>query len=378
MTTRPAFAPALALILGSLLAPLAAPVASQTPPAATALFNGRDFAGWKMDRTGDWQVVDGAIVYAGKTGAALTTERAFGDFELTAEYHTNPIARASILLRDAALFSLAGSPGTPAWVPISFTLVGERVTLTNRGFTVVKHTRAPNARNAGQPLPPSGPLVFTAAGPFKLRNVMIREIGGAEANAILAKHDAARFTPIFDGKTFSGWTGPIDNYQIVDGALFCKPGSGGTIYTKHEYRDFAVRLEIQLPPGGNNGLAIRYPGKGDTAYIGMTELQVLDNTAEKYATLDPRQFHGSAYGMVPAHKGYQRPVGEWNFQEVTVRGSKIVVELNGTRILDADLSTVKTFMADSAHPGKDRASGHFGFAGHGDPVRFRNVELKPL
>ena len=130
--------------------------------------------------------------------------------------------------------------------------------------------------------------------------------------------------------------------------------------------------------GGNNGLAIRYPGEGDTAYVGMTEVQVLDNTAEKYATLDPRQFHGSAYGMVPAHKGYLRPVGEWNFEEVTVRGSTIVVELNGTRILDADLSTVHEFMANSAHPGRDRKTGHFGFAGHGDPVMFRNIRIKTL
>ena len=35
-------------------------------------------------------------------------------------------------------------------------------------------------------------------------------------------------------------------------------------------------------------------------------------------------------------------------------------------------------MAGSAHPGKDRASGHFGFAGHNDPVAFRNVQIKTL
>jgi hypothetical protein len=203
------------------------------------------------------------------------------------------------------------------------------------------------------------------------------ERAGTGANQA-ARPDADGFTPIFDGKTFEGWDGPLENYQIVDGAILCRPGKGGTIYTKAEYSDFIVRLEFKLPPGGNNGLAIRYPGKGDTAYDGMTELQVLDNTAEKYATLDPRQFHGSAYGMVPAVKGHLRPVGEWNVQEVTVRGSKIIVELNGTRILDADLSTVKEFMANSAHPGKDRTSGHFGFAGHGDPVMFRNVRIKAL
>jgi hypothetical protein len=82
--------------------------------------------------------------------------------------------------------------------------------------------------------------------------------------------------------------------------------------------------------------------------------------------------------MAAAAKGYLRPVGEWNFQEVTVRGSTIRVELNGTVILDTDLSTAKDFMANAPHPGKDRTEGHFGFAGHGDPVKFRAVSIKPL
>lgn len=51
---------------------------------------------------------------------------------------------------------------------------------------------------------------------------------------------------------------------------------------------------------------------------------------------------------------------------------------NGTVILDADLSKVTEFMANSPHPGKDRKSGHFGFAGHDDPVMFRNISIKSL
>jgi hypothetical protein len=105
---------------------------------------------------------------------------------------------------------------------------------------------------------------------------------------------------------------------------------------------------------------------------------VLDDEAAKYRNLDPRQSHGSAYGMVAAERGYQRPVGEWNFQEVTVQGSTVKVELNGTVTLDADLSTVTEYMNDRPHPGKDRTSGHFGFAGHGDAVEFRNVLIKTL
>ncbi len=172
----------------------------------------------------------------------------------------------------------------------------------------------------------------------------------------------------------------MDNYQVQDGAILCKPGKGGTIYTQDEYSDFAVRLEFKLPQGGNNGLAIRYPGQGDAAYAGMTEVQVLDDNYEKATgdKIDPRQAHGSVYGMIAAQRGYQRPIGEWNFEEVTVKGSKIKVELNGVPILDGDVATVKEFMANSAHPGKDRTSGHFGFAGHNDPVAFRDVLLKRL
>jgi hypothetical protein len=102
------------------------------------------------------------------------------------------------------------------------------------------------------------------------------------------------FVSIWNGRDFSGWAGPVENYEVIDGALACKPGKGGTIYTVEEYVDFVVRLEFRLPPGGNNGLVIRYPGSGDGAYAGMCELQVLDDTHPKYAGLDERQFHGSA------------------------------------------------------------------------------------
>ena len=94
------------------------------------------------------------------------------------------------------------------------------------------------------------------------------------------------FEPIFNGKDFDGWAGPVDNYEIVDGALRCKPGQGGTIFTDEEYGDFVVRLEFKLPPGGNNGLAIRYPGQGERPTSGMCELQVLDSEHPKYAKLD--------------------------------------------------------------------------------------------
>ena len=96
--------------------------------------------------------------------------------------------------------------------------------------------------------------------------------------------------------------------------------------------------------------------------------------------IDLRQAHGSAYGMVAAARGYQRPVGEWNFQEVTLVGKRLKVELNGTVILDADLAKVDLAkaMGNAKHPGLALASGHLGFAGHNDPVEFRNLRVREI
>ena len=147
-------------------------------------------------------------------------------------------------------------------------------------------------------------------------------------------------------------------------------------HLERDVGDFVVRLQFRLPPGGNNGLAIRYPGSGDPAYAGV-EVQVLDDTDPKYATIKEWQAHGSVYGLAPSVRGYLRPVGEWNFEEVTVRGSRITVELNGSVIVDADLKGRKSQLGDK-HVGHERTEGRFGFCGHGDPVAFRAVQVKRL
>jgi hypothetical protein len=218
----------------------------------------------------------------------------------------------------------------------------------------------------------------THGGEIRWKNIFVREIPAEEANAWLAQSCDDSCQSLFNGQDLSGWQGSVENYEVRDGAIVCKPGKGGVLYTVDEYEDFAVCLEFRLPPGGNNGLAIRYPGNGDAAYGAMCELQVLDSEHPKYASLDARQYHGSVYGMVPAKRGYLREAGQWNFQKVTVQGSTIKVELNGNVILDADVSQVTEFMGGRPHPGKDLKKGHFGFAGHSDPVEFRNICIKRL
>ena len=84
--------------------------------------------------------------------------------------------------------------------------------------------------------------------------------------------------------------------------------------------------------------------------------------------------------IVAAKRGYLRPVGEWNFQEVTIQGSNVKVELNGTVIVDADLERVgrPETLDKRPHPGLFNRSGHIGFLGHGTRIEFRDIRIREL
>jgi hypothetical protein len=168
---------------------------------------------------------------------------------------------------------------------------------------------------------------------------------------------------------------------VEDGMIVVRPkkGSSGNLYTSQEYSDFIFRFEFQLTPGANNGLGIHTPLKGDAAYVGK-ELQILDDTAPVYANLKPWQYHGSVYGIVAAKRGFLKPVGEWNYQEVIVKGDDIKIILNGNVIVDANLAQAsKNGTADGKeHPGLLSYKGHIAFLGHGSELNFRNIRIKDL
>lgn len=185
------------------------------------------------------------------------------------------------------------------------------------------------------------------------------------------------FIHLFDGKTLDGWQGAVDGYVPENGILVCKEKGGGNLFTTKEYSDFILRFEFKLEANGNNGVAIRTPLKGNPAYAGM-EIQILDDSGSQYQNLKPYQYHGSIYGLVPAKRGFLKPVGEWNCEEIFCRGSHVKVTLNGTVIVDADLATIDEPMDGRDHPGLKRDKGYLGWAGHGARVEFRNIRIKEL
>jgi hypothetical protein len=200
------------------------------------------------------------------------------------------------------------------------------------------------------------------------------------------------FTSIFNGKDLSGWVygnrkdkdgkdvpnKSGEGYRVEDGVIYCTKEDGGNLYTEKEYANFDLRFEFKLTKNANNGIGIRAPLEGDSAYVGM-EIQVLDDNGPEYKDkLLPGQYHGSIYRVFPAKRGSLKPTGEWNSEEIIADGRHVTVIVNGQKIVDANLDDAKDPATLKDHPGLQNKTGHIGFLGHGARVEFRNLRVKEL
>ncbi|MBB5634548.1 HEAT repeat protein [Pedobacter cryoconitis] len=405
------------------------------------MFNGKDLTGWqglvedpikrsKMDPKAlaaaqekaniemldSWHVVNGELLFMSH-GNNLATIKKYGDFEMLVDWKIiddhKQKGDAGIYLRgspqvqiwDNARISDGAQVGSGGlynnqvneskplkvadnkldeWNTFRILMKGDRVTVHLNGELVTDNVILENYWDRKLPIFSEEQIELQAHGsPVAYRDVYIREIPRAKPFELSAAEKKEGFKVLFDGTNMYNWMGNTTDYVIEDGNIAIRPkpgkGSGGNLFTKDEYSNFIFRFEFQLTPGANNGLGIRAPLTGDAAYEGM-ELQILDDDAPIYKDLHVYQYHGSIYGTIPAKRGFLKPVGEWNYEEVIVKGPKVKVILNGTSILDADLTDArKNGAADGQkHPGLMRDSGHIGFLGHGSPVQFRNIRIKDL
>lgn len=405
------------------------------------LFNGKDLTGWKglvenpikrakmdaktlaaaqakadAEMLKGWKVEDGELRFQ-IHGDNLATVKKYGDIEMLVDWKIIDDKKqngdAGIYLRgtpqvqiwdtarvkDGAQVGSGGlynnqiHPSKPLkvadnaldeWNSFRIIMKGDRVTVYLNGELVTDNVILENYWDRSLPIFAEEQIELQAHGsPVAYRNIYIRELPRVKPFELSAKEKKEGFKVLFDGTNMHEWIGNTTDYVIEDGDMAIRPkpgkGSGGNLFTKDQYSDFVFRFEFQLTPGANNGLGIRAPLEGDAAYEGM-ELQILDNDAPIYKDLKVYQYHGSIYGTAAAKRGFLKPNGEWNYEEVIVKGPKIQVILNGTKILDADITEARKNGAvdGQAHPGLKRSTGHIGFLGHGSPVKFRNIRIKDL
>jgi HEAT repeat protein len=398
------------------------------------MFNGKDLTGWQglvenpiarakmrsvdLERKQaeanvmvpvNWSVKDGCIWFNGK-GDNLCSIAEYGDFEMLVDWKITKNGDSGIYLRGSpqvqiwdtsrtdvgaqvgsgGLYNNQVNPSKPLkvadnqvgeWNTFRIIMTGEKVSVWLNGELVVDNVTMENYWDRKIPIFPKGPIELQAHGTdLAFRDIYVREISEKDYN-LTPEEKAEGFVALFNGRNLDNWVGNKQSYVAEDGMIVIKPenGSGGNLYTEKEYADFIFRFEFLLTPAANNGLGIRAPLEGDAAYVGM-ELQILDNTADVYANLQPYQYHGSVYGVIPAKREYLKPVGEWNYEEVVARGTRITITLNGTVIVDGDIAEPRDngTMDHNEHPGLKNKTGHIGFLGHGSIVKFKNIRIKDL
>ena len=406
------------------------------------MFNGKDLSGWKglvenpikrakMTATElaekqkaadeqmrkDWRVENGVLVFEGAGYNNLVSQKMYDDFEMVVDWRMEAKGDGGVYLRGSPQVQTwdtsrrdAGAPvgsgglynnkinrSTPLmvadnpigeWNNFRIKMIGDKVTVYLNGQLVTDNIVLENYWDRSIPIFNKEAIELQAHGTrLEFRDVYVKEIAPAKPYELSAQEKKEGFVPMFNGLNLDGWAGNKTNYYAQEGVIISDPGPkppadvNKNIYTEKEYSDFIMRFEFQLTPGANNGLGIRTPMDGDAAYAGM-ELQILDNEAEIYKDLKPYQYHGSVYGVIPALRGYLKPVGEWNYQEVKAIGNRITITLNGKVIVDGDIAKASKNNTETAdgkqHKGLLNKSGHIGFLGHGSYLKFRNLRIKDL
>ena len=398
-----------------------------------SMFNGKDLTGWKglvgnpitrakmtekelaskqveadAKATKNWCAKDNSIVFNG-AGDNLCSTKQYGDFEMIVDWRITKKGDSGIYLRgspqvqiwDTSRVEVGAQVGSGGlynnqknrsnplkvadnpigdWNHFYIKMVGEKVTVTLNGILVVDNVTLENYWDRSIPIFSKEAIELQAHGnELAFRDIYVKEINDGHY-VLSADEQKEGFVPLFNGINFEGWTGNTVDYEAKNGEIVLNVDNGpshGNLFTQGEYKDFVFRFEFQLTPGANNGLGIRAPLQGDAAYVGM-ELQILDDDAPIYTDLHPYQYHGSVYGVIPAKRGSLKPTGEWNYEEVVVKGNQVKVILNGNVITDGDIAVAsRNGTADhKEHPGLLRTTGHIGFLGHGTVVKFRNIRVK--
>lgn len=191
-----------------------------------------------------------------------------------------------------------------------------------------------------------------------------------------SEKDEDGFVQMFNGKDLTGWQ-TAGNWLVKDDnviALEPRKGEWGWkryadyLATTRKYADFILDLEFKFEKKGNSGVFLRIGDLENHVESGL-EIQILDT----YGKPDDKLTHHDAAGVIrtqaPTHNAI-KPAGEWNHYNITLKGTHLVVVLNGEKVNELDLSEGSM---------KDRPlEGYISFQDEGKPVWYRNVGIKEL
>lgn len=180
---------------------------------------------------------------------------------------------------------------------------------------------------------------------------------------------------------------PAGVWSLANGEL--SANADQCIWTKAEYENFLLDLEFKTAAGTNSGVLL-YCTDTQNWIPHSVEVQILDQTAEKWAKTDPTWHSGGIFGHLAPLKPMTKKPGEWNRMTVEAKGKHLKVWLNGELTADMDMALWTSAKKNPNGTGiPDWLStpvaelpnkGHIGLQGkHGDAtVWFRKVQIKAL
>jgi hypothetical protein len=184
---------------------------------------------------------------------------------------------------------------------------------------------------------------------------------------------------LFDGKDLSAWE--FADSKIVDG---CIVAGDGPLKSKREFGDCQIHVEWMGPAHfdgpwynrGNNGVLM----------MGLYEIQIFDSYNEK---IYPDGQTASIYGQTPPLVNASRPPGEWQTFDIVffvpkfdgeklVRAPRVTIFHNGLLVQHNEEIHGEVAHRQIPEFKKKTDKGPLAFGGHGCPVQFRNIWVRPL
>jgi hypothetical protein len=186
---------------------------------------------------------------------------------------------------------------------------------------------------------------------------------------------------LFDGSSLDSWQMDKPGGWIIhDGDM--ELAKGGYIWTKEKFGNFILKAEFKIPKDANSGIFFRTGDIRDPVQTGM-EMQVYDNPPHDKPV---KNDCGALYDLVAPSALVMKPIGQWNSVVLTCKNSMVTIEMNGKKIVTADLDkwTTPHKNPDGTENKFDKAlkdfprEGYIGFQDHGSPLWYRNVKLTRL
>ena len=407
------------------------------PEGFTALFNGKDFTGWRVESKikAAWSIEGGvlkALAPVAEWIPDLETLVKYRDFILLVDFRLPSASNSGVYIRGLAPVNVLGGrekidinpgrmghplsfhyltpdikladsefprvkgihPAVGIWHTMKITLVGTTLSIEVDGEVILHEFEYPEGILSMDSSPiglqkhkqeiQDGKLCDM---PIEFRNIFIKEINRDEAaDAQRLNEPPEGFTSLFNGKNFNGWRlSPHvqEAWSIEDGVLKSHvtiKDWGADLRTVKEYRDFVLMVDYRIPRISDSGIYIRglMPGIGifDRDRWEQFNLRSRGGTG----SLESFRFQPLDRRVEPPRVKYIDPeVGVWHTVKLTLIGKTLSAEYDGETIIDnyeyADgiLSMEPSVIRLQKHPPCEIA-GEMSDC----PIEFRNIFIKEI